>query len=81
MRTAEQIKSNGHNIFNLMAALREQINLLENEYQANAVENTGSRIEAWDNDIFNLEAAIGSLNTLAHMEIDTASDLEHPEED
>lgn len=80
MRTVEQIKNNGHNIFKLMAALREQINLLENEYQTNAIKNIGSRIEAWDIDISNLEAAIGSLNTLAHMEIDAASDIEFPEE-
>lgn len=81
MRTIEQIKKNANNIFNLMASLREQVALLENEYQANAVKCTGSPSEEWDNDIANLQKAIESLNKLAHMEIDYASDLEYPDED
>lgn len=81
MRTTKQIKNNSTHIFNLMANLHEQISLLENEYQTNAIQCTGSRNEDWDNDIANLTSAIASLNTLAHMEIDYASDLDSPDED
>lgn len=81
MRTPEQIKQNANNIFKLMDSLREQISLLENVYQVNAVELMGEPNEEWNNDIANLAKAIESLNTLAHMEIDYADDLEHPNQD
>lgn len=81
MRTIEQVKTNARNIFKLMESLREQVALLDTEYQTNAVNLTGSRNEAWDNDIDNIKAAIASLNTLAHMEIDYADDLECPDEE
>lgn len=80
MRTTEQIKNNSIHISNLMASLREQIALLENEYQSNAVKCTGSRNEDWDNDIANLKSAIASLNTLSHMESDYALDLKYAQQ-
>lgn len=63
-----------------MGSLREQVSLLENEYQANAVKATGNRIEDWDKDIANLKAAIASLNSLAHMEDDFAQDIKAAKE-
>lgn len=80
MRTSTQIKNNAQSIYNLMGSLREQVSLLENEYQANAVKATGNRIEDWDKDIANLKAAIASLNSLAHMEDDFAQDIKAAKE-
>lgn len=81
MRTIQQIKQNASLCSSMFHQLDEQISLLENEYQTNAVEMTGDRSEEWDNYISILTQAKQALNALAHMEADLALDLEYPETD
>ncbi len=76
MRTPEQIRANAQSIFNLIHEIDNQVKLLENEYQSNAIEMTGSRCYTFDEMIVNLKSARQSLNALMHMEVDCASDIE-----
>lgn len=77
MRTIEQIQNNAKQILNTMRGIQAQINLLEDDYQKNALECIGQRCDTFDEIITNLKNAWTSLNTLYHMEIDLAIDLKH----
>jgi hypothetical protein len=79
MRTPEQIRANAQSIFNLIHQIDNQVKLIENEYQPNAIEMTGSRCDTFDEMLTNLKSARQSLNALMHMEVDYASDLENPD--
>lgn len=70
MRTAREIESNIKNIRNAMSILREQIDLLESEYQSCAIEHTGSPCETFTEIAESFDNALGNLNTLLHMEMD-----------
>lgn len=77
MRTIEQIQNNANQILNTMSGIKQQINLLENVYQKNALECIGQRCDAFDEMITNLKNAWNSMSTLYHMEIDFAHDLKY----
>ncbi|MCM1022217.1 MAG: hypothetical protein NC403_08445 [Muribaculaceae bacterium] len=71
MRTVNDIADNRYDIRNAMRTIQQQIDLLENEYQHNAVESMDMRVAEWDEMKAQLEAARKALNTLWHMEGDT----------
>lgn len=70
MRTVDEVKSNLAAIRAAMDTIKNQVSLLENEYQQNAEEITGERVGSWDDMIGNLNQAWQDLNTMFHMEID-----------
>ena len=77
MRTAKEVKSNLAAIRAAMDTIEREVSLLENEYQANAVEITGERVGSWDDMIENLNQAWQDMNTMSHMEIDRVDLLKH----
>lgn len=76
MRTIEEIKSNIASIEKTMSGIRQQIEILDKEYQQNAIENIGERDPDIDKMINNLRQSLESLNTHLHMERDFQFDLE-----
>lgn len=79
MRTLPEITSNISLISTTMRGLKSQIDLLDNEYQKAAIENTGEPYEGWTEMREKLQTAWDSLNQLWHMEADLESELKHPE--
>lgn len=76
MRTPEQIELNSKSILKAMNIIKSQLELLENEYQQNAIRCIGEKNETFTLMQTNLKNAWDSLNSLFHMEIDYAADLE-----
>ena len=74
MRTAEQIEQNIRNIRYAMDILSDQIELVRDEYQQNAIEMTGSECDTFTDIKEDLEDAYEKLNTLLHMEMDIEID-------
>lgn len=70
MRTVDEVKSNLAAIRAAMDTIKNQVSLLEEEYQPNAEEITGERVGSWDDMIENLNQAWQDMNTMFHMEID-----------
>ena len=70
MRTAEQIEQNIRNIRYAMDIISDQIELIRDDYQQNAIDVTGSECDAFTDIQESLEAANEKLNTLLHMEED-----------
>lgn len=70
MRTAEQIEQNIRNIRYAMGIIRDQIELVRDEYQQNAVYYTGSECDTFIDIAESLEDAHQKMNMLAHMEED-----------
>lgn len=79
MRNSEQIRENAQSIAELINQVDNQIQILENEYQQNAIKMTGCRCDSFDEIINNLKNARQSLNHLMHMEIDNSLELENSE--
>ena len=75
MRTKEIINQNITAIHSAMRTLQNQITLLENEYQAVAIEQTGDRYDGWDEMKAKLQTAWDSLNQLWHMEADIEQEM------
>lgn len=75
MRTIETIEQNITAIHSAMYVIQNQITLLENEYQAIAIEETGDRYDGWDEMKAKLQTAWDSLNQLWHMEADIVSTM------
>lgn len=75
MRTKEIINQNITDIHSAMRTLQNQITLLENEYQAVVIEQTGDRYEGWDEMKSKLQTAWDSLNQLWHMEADIEQEM------
>jgi hypothetical protein len=70
MRTKNQIQNNIDAIQTIMVSLEEQMELLEKEYQANAIKALGKRCEEFDKMKTSLKDAWDTLNSLQHMEYD-----------
>lgn len=70
MRTLEEVEQHLSAIHAAMTTIKKSVSLLENEYQVNAVELTGERVEQWDEIIENLNQARKDLNVMLHLEID-----------
>lgn len=75
MRTLSEITSNIQNIQTTMHGLLTQMNLLDNEYQKAAIENTSEPYEGWTEMREKLQTAWQSLNQLWHMEADIELEL------
>lgn len=75
MRTEAQIKANLKAIEETMKGLADQINLVENEYQDNAIHCTGSRCDAFDEILESLKSAKEQLSVLWHMEADLEMEM------
>lgn len=79
MRTLTEITSNISLISTTMHGLKSQIDLLDNEYQKAAIENTGEPYEGWTEMREKLQIAWDSLNQLWHMEVDLELEYKHAE--
>lgn len=77
MRTPEQIRDNAAKILASICTIDAQLGLLAEEYQPNAVEMTGELNPLFTTITENLKDARSSLNTLWHMEIDLADNIEY----
>lgn len=75
MRTKEIINQNITDIHSAMRTLQNQMTLLENEYQAVAIEQTGDRYYGWDEMKSKLQTAWDTLNQLWHMEVDIEQEM------
>lgn len=75
MRTIDEIEDNILNVKSAIKFIDSQINLLEEEYQADAMECIGSRSITYDEMISKLTAAKEALDALYHMESDLVERL------
>ena len=80
MRTINTINNNINTIASIRAALKAQIELLENEYQKNAIEISGERCDSYSDIQEKLEQANQALNILQHFEIDTIDYIKYGED-
>jgi archaellum component FlaC len=76
MRTKNEINSNITSILNSMDVIKNQIDLLEKEYQTNFENAIGYKSEELEKMSESLKQAWNSLNQLWHMENDYIGEIE-----
>lgn len=80
MRSFIELQSNIHSIKNAMDTIKSQIEILENEYQINAVSNLGEPYDIWNLISERLNIAWKDLNYIMHMELDQIDYIKYGED-